>query len=525
MSPGGRGSDVVVECDALLVGASAGSMLAALVLDDAGLRPIIVEKTSMIGGGTAYSGGVVWAPANSRMLSKGIDDSVEDGLRYLSQIGGPSWDRSVAETYISLLPRVLAYVEESTALRWVTYKNLPDYFAELPGGRAAGRILLPLAGDRSPELSAELAAMPGAELVRLSLHSPGMEHEWQSGRVLIGALWARIQQRGIPCELETRAVELGRDNGQSFEVQAETPRGRMTFHARLGVLLNTGGFEWNADLMQRHAVPPRPHAQTPPGNEGDGYVMAVALGAGEALMDRTIEIPSVAVQDPDNDGETLYRLFFQDLAKPHSIVVNRRGRRFANETFFPTLAESWHTASTDGVPDNLPCYFVFDSQFVTAYGMPAGVESALGFVSAPTWDALALQLGLPEEELAATVANFNRAVAGGSDEFRRGATPYQRAFGDPDSEGNPTAGNLSQSPYFAVELHPATSGHRGGVVVDPVGRVLDRAGDVIQGLYACGNVAAGTVTGDSYISGASIGHALVFGYTAAQDMVRTAEPA
>ena len=66
--------------DLLVAGSGSGALTAAIAAHDAGLRVAIYEKASVVGGGTAYSGGVVWAPCNPMMRAKGIQDSVDDGL-------------------------------------------------------------------------------------------------------------------------------------------------------------------------------------------------------------------------------------------------------------------------------------------------------------------------------------------------------------------------------------------------------------------------------------------------------------
>ena len=79
---------------------------------------------------------------------------------------------------------------------------------------------------------------------------------------------------------------------------------------------------------------------------------------------------------------------------------------------------------------------------------------------------------------------------------------------------------LVRPPYYALEIHPATSGHRGGVVIDGRARILDIRGNIIKGLFACGSCAAGTLTGETYFTGTAVGHAIVFGTLAAEEIVK-----
>src|SRR6202021_2876220 len=114
-------------------------------------------------------------------------------------------------------------------------------------------------------------------------------------------------------------------------------------------------------------------------------------------------------------------------------------------------------------------------------------------------------------------------VAGGAPGVSPRGAPYQRALAaKPRGAENPTIGTVAVPPYYCLELFPSTSGHRGGLVTDGSGRVLDVRGAPMPGLYACGSAAAGLVTGGSYLSGVSLGTAIAFGVLAADAMIRDA---
>lgn len=512
-----------MKVDAILLGASAGSLLAAVVLAERGLDPLIIEKSSLVGGGTAYSGGVVWAPNNHRMKAKGIPDSPAEALTYLEGISGGRWDPEVAAAYVHELPRVLEKVEQTTSLNWVTYSGLPDYYAELPGGKLNGRCLVPLPATQSADLSAAVEKHPEMALVRQAMHAAGQENEWMWGRALLGALWARVLELSVDYRTNQRAVRLLSGPEGVSGVDVSTSTGVVRYESRLGVLLNTGGFEWNKAMTEQFIDPPLPYPQTPPCNEGDGHSMARDLGAEIQLMDKTINIPSVKIPGKQNDAEELYRLFFQPLCLPHSIVVNRNGRRFANETFFVELCDGWK--KTDGSTEliNLPSFLIFDHQHLEKFGMPQGLGVGPVVSEHPDLEALTKHYGMVPTALREEIAEFNRVVMNdGQDRFARGTTAYQRAFGDVQTSPNPTNGTIEVAPFYAIQLYPSTSGHRGGVKIDGRARVLDTSGNRIRALYACGNVAAGTVTGDSYISGATVGHTLVFATLAAEEMISNA---
>jgi 3-oxosteroid 1-dehydrogenase len=215
----------------------------------------------------------------------------------------------------------------------------------------------------------------------------------------------------------------------------------------------------------------------------------------------------------------LWRVFFQPLARPHSLVVNRDGRRFANESFFIDLAEGMQAVESDGTALNTPAYFIWDDQYETLFGTRGDVPDGV-VLEAPTLDELAALCDIVAESLQHEIAAFNMVVnSGAADPFGRGSSAYSRNLGDPTCQPNPTVGTVVVPPFRAVPIELTTAGHRGGALIDDHARVLDAMGVPIAGLYACGNVTAGTVTGQEYFSGASIGHALVFAALAAEDMV------
>ncbi|MBS1678848.1 MAG: FAD-dependent oxidoreductase [Actinobacteria bacterium] len=510
------------EYDALLVGAGIGSLAAAIRLSEAGLRPLIVEKSATVGGATAYSGGVVWAPGNHRMREKGIDDSASEAMAYLESVARGRWDRALAAAYVDEIAWILEWVEDVTPLRWMVYPDLPDYFAERLGGKLAGRCVLPQPRLVAAALEDAVAARPQMRLVRDSVHFPDEREGWAAGRALVGSLWLRVLELGVDHRLETRAVQLVREGDAVKGVEVDGPDGRTVLRARLGVLLNTGGFEWNRKMTMRcvpggHLV----HPQTPPTGEGDGHVMAAKAGAALALMDQTISTPAVRIPDADNEGLPLYRLLFQELTYPHSLIVNSAGERFANETFFQDIVRGWdeYDDATAGNP-NLPMYFVFDSEYRRTYGMPGGLAVNEFLTEHPDLGSLAAAHGIDLTGLETQVERLNVDARRGVDgEFARGETAYQRAFAAlPGEFENPTIGTVEAAPFYCLELFAGTSGHRGGAVIDQGGRVLDPDGRAIRGLYACGSVTAGLVTGATYLTGASLGQALVFGVRAADAM-------
>lgn len=137
-------------------------------------------------------------------------------------------------------------------------------------------------------------------------------------------------------------------------------------------------------------------------------------------------------------------------------------------------------------------------------------------VRGTSWLDLASKMRVPEDTFARTAERFNdHAAAGHDQDFNRGASAYDRYYGDPTISPNPNLRALDPKRLYAVRVVLSDLGTCGGVTADEHGRALTGNGHAIPGLYAVGNTAA-NVFGTSYPgAGATIGQGLVFSRIAA----------
>ena len=101
--------------DFVVVGSGGGSMCAALVMRTAGKDVVILEKTDLVGGTTARSGGVMWIPNNRFMKEAGVEDSYEKAMTYLDATSGQSEDapgasRERRAAYVTEGPRMVDFL-------------------------------------------------------------------------------------------------------------------------------------------------------------------------------------------------------------------------------------------------------------------------------------------------------------------------------------------------------------------------------------------------------------------------------
>ena len=520
------------EVDLVVAGAGAGGLAAALTSAEAGLSVEVFEKSTRVGGGAAYSGGVLWSPNNPVMQRKGMPDSYEAGITYLQNAGGGRNDPVISRNFVETMPDVVEFLENVARLRMVIWKGQPDYYPLLEGGleegrailpspRAASELLVPAEGDY-PELS-RVRESPHLDLVPEYMgHERPPRVAWIGGRALIGGIWLAFLQAGIPYHFESEVTQLIREGDRIAGVEVKTPDGVRRVRARRGVLLNTGGFEWNEEWTRRYITGPAPFAFTPPSNTGDGHRMAIEAGAATALMDQSLWNVSIKVPGELHEGRQLYRMTNADLAKPGSIVVNQTGRRFCNESAYYTIAAAMGAIDlTRRTFKNLPCYLIVDDEYRAKYGLYSTPGTAADWVAtAPSLRELAEKIGVNANGLEAEVVRYNELAENGVDEdFGRGTDAYQRFWGDPDQKPNPNMRPLTSGPYYAVELYLGSAGSRGGVVVTIDGQATDANGAPIAGLYVCGNVAAQLAIGAGYASGMAIGGSLIYGLRAARKLV------
>lgn len=219
-----------------------------------------------------------------------------------------------------------------------------------------------------------------------------------------------------------------------------------------------------------------------------------------------------------------------DRAKPGLIAVNAQGKRFVNES------NSYHDFVMGMLNDgSATAHLICDQNFLQRYGlglvMP--LRSAINiarFVKAgylikgSTLGELASKLKVDAEGLADTVRTYNAAAANGDDPaFNRGTSPMNRHNGDPQQLPNPCVRPLGDGPYYAVTVQPADLACSAGLSGNADGQVLNMQGQVIDGLYACGNDLASIFRGTYPGPGTTLGPAIVFGWRVARHAARVAD--
>ncbi len=520
------------EVDVVVLGSGGAGLTAALTAAVAGAAVEVFEKSSTVGGTTAVSGGVVWIPAHNRCPDGEL--TVGDALQYLRAQSLGAMDDEMVETFVRTGPAMLDFVEAHSGVRFEIATGFPDYRPELPGGQpSGGRSLIPTPYDldRLGEWATRITAFPtdfsnvgfDAE-TRARLHAAADDqtgHLCVAGAALIAGLLDSLLDTGATVHTNARAEQLIAEDGEITGVQIAFPEQTIRVHARHGVVLGTGGFEWNPVLVQAFLRGPMHGAVSPPYNTGDGLRMAMAHGADLANMGEAWWVPIVQLPGDTIDGQPRSRSVRLERTRPRSIIVNAAGRRFVNEASdYNSMAGAFQYLDPHGGYVNDRAWMVFDSVHLQRYGflgVAPGEPVPDWFCESADLAELAAKTGIDSEGLTRTVEDWNRHVASGADpDFGRGSSAYDGYWGDdraPTLAGK-TLGPIETAPYYAVPLCIGAMGTKGGPRTDPDGRVLHVSGEPIPGLFAAGN-AMGGVTGRAYGgAGGTLGPAMVFGYRA-----------
>lgn len=548
--------------DFVIVGSGGGSMCAALVLRAAGKSVLIVEKTSVLGGTTARSGGVMWLPNNRFMKRDGVEDSLEKATAYLDAVVGdhndtPGASRERRRAYLVEAPRMVDFlVNEGIKLTRVSY--WPDYYDEKPGASESGRTVVAELFNINELGNWKHKLRPGFiplmstldEMLRLRF----IKKSWSSKgiavrlgvRTVVAKLTgknyvtagAALQGRMLQAALREK-VEFRTDTAVSeLIVEEDAVRGIVAIvdgrsrriGARLGVLVNAGGFARNQGMRDKY-IPgtSTTWSLTAEGDTGEMIQEMTRHGAAIAQMEEMVG-NQIAIP-PGMEDEPIKPVVQGVTAAPHAILVDQSGVRYMNEGGSYMAYCKGMLERHREVPA-VPSWAVFDEQFMRnsmLLGTMAGTKKpelwfSKGFVKkADTIEALAALINVPPDALRATTERFNGfAAKGHDDDFQRGDRAYDRWLGDLYDKHNASLGAISEGPFYAMEVLPGDVGTYGGVVTDPDARVLRQDGSVIPGLYATG-VSTASVMGRSYPgAGSSVGPSFVWGYVAAKHAVAAA---
>ena len=556
------------EVDVLVVGTGNGGLTAAVCNWEMGTKDVlIIEKQDKVGGTSATSGGGIWIPNSHYAKEAGAEDNLQDAKSYLmNTLFGEDVPEEMIDTYLEKSPEMLKFLHDRTDVRYESLAEYPDYYTNVEGAREGHRSLEP-----SPIMASELGEnwknmtwthfmmrmfnrihFTQVEAHLLMVQLPGWKTllaklmwdyvrdiPWRfktpiSRRLACGSagvarLYLSVLKREIPLEFNTQMVELIADVDTVLGAVIECNGQRQRVRAAKGVILASGGFEKNQTLREQYLPAPTNTTWSAgnPGNEGDALLAGLELGAKTRLMNDAWWTTTLCVPD-----EPAPRLAIMEKSFPGSCVVNRDGKRFANESQnYMAFQKDLFKTHTDEHP-NAPAWHVFDATFRENFMVGPLMTKAMkpdsqipkkwfdeGFVAkADTIRELADMLGIDADGLEETIGKMNHYAETGKDEdFGRGDSAYDRYYADPAIKPNPCLAPIVKAPFYAMRIEAGDFGTLGGLDTDTDARVKKADGGVFEGLFAVGNCSAAILP--TYPGpGATLGPAMTMAYQAACHM-------
>lgn len=480
------------EADVVVIGAGGAGLTAANEALDLGASVIVLEKQPAVGGNTILAGSAmnVSNPETQEKLT--MTDSEKETIEEFLKLEAKNdimegWLDTLQEEWDAYKAAGSTYLFDSPSLHKLQTYADGDYVAD--------PALVDLMGENA------LDALKFME---------GKGTRWQdTANAAVGATWRRSHtpttdgglrgaqfvmpqhdyavEKGADIMLNAKAESLIMEDGRCVGVKGVKTDGQpFEIRANKGVIIATGGFGANVEMRQEYntkwanldeSVP----TSNGPFATGDGLVIAEEIGASLRDLDKIQMLPTW--------GGTITTYI------ENQIYVNSNGERFVKE---------------DGRRDELSaaileqpgsfCYIVNDSKIVDENGFTVVGKNVNEMVEqgdllmGETVAELAEQIGCSPETLQASMDEFNKAVEAGQDKYGRAVFDQK----------------MDKGPFYAGKTSPAVHHTMGGIAISTNAEVLDTNGDVIEGLFAAGEVVGG-IHGGNRLGGNAITDIAVFG--------------
>ncbi len=476
------------ECDVLIIGAGIGGLMGTLKAAEEGANVITLEK--MTEGRSAWeSFGAVGAKFQ---IEEGIDIDPAELRDEIYRAADWRVDPGPIESYVA------------------RSGEMADFWQEMLDKGGAGWELYKF--DQAPNYN----GFPVIDSYVNFRMPEGISKTWLFGIYVCKELqkvaesYANVQFR-----YETPAVQLIREpSGRVSGCIAKSGDDYIKFIASKGVLLATGGYDANPEMMQTWVRPEdyESSAWWNPGwgTTGDGHMMGLKVGASmdslpHPVMNFSNATPGTFVEK---------RVYFPG-AMNYSIIVNSDCQRFVNEN---GARQYISNAINVQYRQGKKCYHIFDQAMIagTLEKVPNAskqfdLDEEKGFLfRADSLSELAKMIDLDPEALEATVDRYNSFLLEGLER----EPDYYRYTGNtiPFSGGT----------YYALLTNSVILATVGGLSINGDAQVLDTDSKPIEGLYATGNASGNFYSGNypRHIPGTSVGRAATLAYIAAEHMLK-----
>lgn len=501
-----KAKDIEETVDVVVVGAGGAGMTAAITATDAGKKVIVVESQPIAGGNSVRSTGGMNAAKTP----------YQDKNEFKEAAGVEKTLATAAEKYAD--NATITALAATVKSQWDAYQANPQgYFDSvelmeldtLIGGKGKNNPELVKALAENSAAAIEWLASIGAEVKNVGafggasvkrIHRPVNADGKVTavGAYIVPILEKNLQDRNVQFLFDTTANEIIMKDGKAVGIKATGKDGnKVTINAK-SVVIATGGFGANAEMVEKYKPELKGFATTnAEGAQGQGIDMATAVGAATVDMDQIQIHPTVHIEE---DGNA--HLITEGLRGDGAILVNAEGKRFYDEV----STRDKVSAAIIAQPEK-SAWLVVDQSMVDKSAVIAGYIKSGYTVTGATYEELAKAMGVDETTFVSTMNTWNQAVEAKSDaEFNR------TSFANP----------LTAAPYYAIKITPAVHHTMGGIVINPKAEVLNEKGEAISGLFAAGEVTGG-VHGANRLGGNAVADFTVFGRIAGQSAADNAK--
>lgn len=493
--------DVTEDADVVVVGAGGAGMTAAIVAANEGKSVVILESQDAAGGNSVRSTGGMNAAKTS----------YQDENQFNEAAGVQKTLDTAASKYAD--NQAITDLAKTVQEQWDAYQANPTgYFDSvelfeldtLIGGKGINDPALVKTLCENSADSIEWMSSIGADLKSVGqfggasvkrIHRP-VNAEGKTtavGAYVVPILEKNVEDLGVKVYYDTTANKILMKDGKAAGVEAEGKSGnKVTVNAK-AVVLATGGFGANNDMVAEQNPDLKGYITTnAPGAQGQGITMATAEGIDAATVDmKQIQLhPTVHVDDSGNA-----HLITEGLRGDGAILVNAEGKRFTDEVGTRDVVSAAENSQTGGT-----AWLIIDQNMVDASAVIQGYIDSGYTVQGDTYEDLAKAMGVDESTFAETMNTWNTDVENKS---------------DPDFNRTTFANKLDKAPYYAIKVQPGVHHTMGGLKIDTSAEVINTSDEVIPGLFAAGEVTGG-VHGANRLGGNAVADFVVFGRIAGQ---------
>mgnify|MGYP001227872157 CR=1 FL=1 len=424
--------------------------------------------------------------------------------RYSAQLIGTGYDRKALKKYYEGLTRPMNLPEDMVNIYVDGMVNTPEYVKKYLDAE-------PVSFMKDFDMPYEAKAAACQEYPNLDGHKT-YDYTMVHNGWFDAALWKILRQKvldrkdKIDVWYDARALHLVQnpENKVIKGVQIIKDGQKINVLAKKGVILTTGGFENNKEMVQNYLGASK---LTPLGtlyNKGDGIKMAEEVGAKMWHMwnyEALGFLHGLSFDTPEGERSQLF-LEWPQLNHGSIFMIVADGKRYFDETEHDRHGHiSDHDIWRVPKPYEKP-YIVFDkAQYEDIHkGKIPYDEFDEKLIEADSIEELAKKINVDIDGLKEQVKIFNKAAENGKDiQFNRDPKSL-RAFSD--------------GPFYAIKMAYNVLNTQGGPEKDVKAEILDTNEQPIPHLYGAGEL--GGICANQYQGGGNLAECLIFGKIAGE---------